>query len=278
MATSPLAPLPLRTGRLRLPQGTVFWHEAGSGETLVFLHGSWDDSTQWLAVIQPLAAGWHCLAPDLLGFGESSRPKVAYSVALEVDYLRQFLATLRITRCVLVAHSLGAWVALRYALSYPEQVQGLVLLEPEGVATAAERGRWRQDRWLAARFSPLPGLITLLAPILSVLGHKPRLRELRRRRQRLRRAPAACRILFQRRWADIEAERVRLPLPRANLPILVLAAAPDPEANQLTQTFLQGQPEAQHHRLPTAPTHLGVEAPAVAAAMQHWLTEVDPLP
>lgn len=38
----------IRTGRMKLPSGTLFWHEAGKGDTLIFLHGSWCDSTQWL--------------------------------------------------------------------------------------------------------------------------------------------------------------------------------------------------------------------------------------
>jgi pimeloyl-ACP methyl ester carboxylesterase len=234
--------VPMRTGRLKLPVGSLYWHEAGKGEVVVCLHGSWHDSTQWLPVIQELATGYHCLAPDLVGFGESSRASTPHSIALEVEALQGLLTALRIHQCRLVGHSLGAWVALQYALSYPSQVQGLVLIEPEGWAHQHPPGHWRLDRWLTAPLATL--LLSATAPLLAGLGWKTQVNRWRRRQQTLRQSPAACQILFRRRAAAIAAEHISPQALPAHLPVLELPSSA------------------------TATTALGVETSAIATALR----------
>lgn len=258
------AELPLRTGRMKLPMGSLFWHEQGEprGETVVLLHGSWHDSSQWLSVMPYLAAQHHCLAPDLLGFGESFRAdKTPYSIALQVECLHSLLTALRINRCRLVAHSLGAWVAAQYALTYPDQVQSLAVLAPEGVSDPKLRGRWRRDRWLVARWSPLP-------LVLPWLGKSPWAIALRDRRQCLRQSPAACKILFQRRAAAINGELLQQKLGQLTVPTLVLqSAAADPLRQCLTQSWLHQLPDAQSLNLTAAATPLGVDGEEFTAAL-----------
>lgn len=256
--------IPLRTGRMKLPLGSVFWQEAGQprGETVVFLHGSWSDSAQWLPVMQHLAAAHHCLAPDLLGFGESLRAdKTPYSIALQVEGLHSLLSALRIHRCRLVAHSLGAWVAGQYALTYPDQVQSLAVIAPEGVTDARLRGRWRRDRWLVAPWSPLP-------LVLPWLGNRPWAKTLRDRHQCLRQAPAACKILFQRRAAAIHGELLQQRLGQITAPTLVVeSAAAAPLIHQLTQAWVRLLPAAQQAEVAPANNPLGVDAAKSAAAL-----------
>ncbi|MGB3200650.1 MAG: alpha/beta hydrolase [Nodosilinea sp.] len=249
---------------MQLPLGSLFWHEGGKpqDETLVFLHGSWHDSTQWLLLMQHLAPRYHCLAPDLLGFGESRREgKTPYSVALQVEVLHSLLSALRVHRCRLVADSLGAWVAGQYALTYPDRVQSLAVLAPEGISDRDLRGRWRRDRWLIAPWSPLP-------LVLPWLGKTPWVQALRDRRQCLRQSPAACQMLFQRRTAAVEGEWLNQGLGTLGLPTLVLeSAAADPITHRLTQIWLRLLPNPQHHPLPPADGALGVDAEACAAAI-----------
>ncbi|MEA5452931.1 alpha/beta hydrolase [Leptolyngbya sp. CCNP1308] len=258
------AEIPLRTGRMKLPSGNVFWHEGGKpqAETVIFLHGSWHDSTQWLPLMQRLAPRYHCLAPDLLGFGESWREgKTTYSVALQVEVLHSLLSALRIQRFRLVGHSLGAWVAGQYALTYPDQVESLAVLAPEGVTDRTLRGRWRRDRWLIAPWSPLP-------LVLPWLGNAPWARALRDRRRCLRQAPAACKMLFQRRTAAIHGELLNPVLGQLWLPTLVLeSAAAAPVTHRLTHTWLRLLPDPQHRELAAADTPPGVDEADFAAAL-----------
>ncbi len=254
---------PLRTGRMRLPQGAVFWHEGGrpQGEATIFLHGSWQDSTQWLPLMPHLTPQHHYLAPDLLGFGESSRPS-AYSIALQVDCLHSLLSALRIYRCRLVGHSLGAWMAGQYALTYPDQVLSLAVLAPEGVNAAGIGGRWRRDRWLVAPWSPLP-------LVLPWLGKSPWAKALRDRRRCLRQSPAACKLLFQRRAAAIKGEQLGANLGQLTAPTLVLgSAAADPVNHRLAQTWLHHLHAPQYAELTPADVPLGVDSAELAAALQ----------
>ncbi len=230
---------------------------------MVLLHGTWADSTQWLPGIHHLAANYHCVAPDLLGFGESSAASVPYAIAVEVESLHGLLTALRLGRCLLVGHSLGAWVAVQYALGYPDQVQGLVILEPEGVVPVGGQGRWRCDRALTSPLSPLNWGIRGVGGL-----HYPRLKALRQRQRQWDRAPAARRLLFQRRSAELRSELVQDQLADLQSPVVVLDPGHDQDmAPQRTQAFLKAAPQAYHQ--PRAENTL----PEAIAAGLHRLTK-----
>jgi pimeloyl-ACP methyl ester carboxylesterase len=172
----------------------------------VFLHGSWQDGEQWQVALETLREDFHCLAPDLLGFGASERPKLRYSIALEVECLAEWLRSLRLETVYLVGHSLGAWVAATYALRFPQQVQKLVLMDPEGVRDAKIPRADGLDLWLAPRHSLFADLLQSLRPLAKLLGQKATLERLLQRRSQLRNFPIACQLLFLRRSRAIEAE------------------------------------------------------------------------
>ena len=127
-----------RNSRRQLTQGLLFWREAGEGTPIIFLHGAWNNSSQWVSVVESLSDNFHCFAPDLLGFGESENPNVHYSIDLEVECIAEFVQALRLEKVYLIGYSLGGWIAARYALKYPDKVYGLVLLAPEGVAVQGQ--------------------------------------------------------------------------------------------------------------------------------------------
>jgi pimeloyl-ACP methyl ester carboxylesterase len=261
---------PLRTGRMKLPLGSLFWHEGGKpqAQTLVFLHGSWHDSGQWLGAMQHLSPSYHCLAPDLLGVGESVRQgSTPYSVALQVEALHGLLSALRVSRCTLVGHSLGAWVAGQYALTYPDQVQGLAVIAPEGATDQELRGRWRRDRWLVARWSPLPLVLPWLGKGGAALGD---------RRRCLRQHPAACQMLFRRRRAALQGELLQERPGQLMAPALVVQPTPGDDVTQrLGDGWLRRLPDARAIELPAAGL-LGVEDAAFAAAVGDFLTSQPP--
>lgn len=229
--------LPIRNLRLKLSQGQIFWREVGRGQTIVFLHGSWSDGNQWLPLMSKLSRNYHCVAPDLLGCGESSRlKKSAYSIELEVDCLAELFKGLRISSVYFVGHSLGAWVATRYALKYPAQVKGLMLMEPEGLDHPALQNRWRDYR---RALNPLMGLwLRLSKPIMGYLGKKTEWLQARHRRRQLLSYAAACRLLFRRRRAAISAEQLNGSLADLTPPVLIWLPDYTTEIGQvLSQTY-----------------------------------------
>jgi pimeloyl-ACP methyl ester carboxylesterase len=107
--------------------------EAGSGgRPLLLVHGftgAKEDFTDWL---DPLAElGWHAVAPDLRGHGESSHPteESSYSLDAFVTDLLGLVDALGWDRCVLLGHSMGGMVAQTAILRAPERFDGLVLMD-----------------------------------------------------------------------------------------------------------------------------------------------------
>lgn len=211
---------PIRNARLRLSQGQLFWREGGRGQTLVFLHGAWSDGNQWRSWLADFSSRYHCVVPDLLGFGESERPKLHYSIELEVECLAELLEALRVRQVCLIGDSIGAWIAASYALRFPDQVQAIVLLNPEGVLM--ER-RWQMTHLL----HQFPLLLKPLRLIAKLLRREDWLRQ-----QPFERSPIGFKLLFGRRAREIQAEGWRDRLPWLKLPMLLLQGDQDSVAVQ----------------------------------------------
>lgn len=102
---------------------------AGSGPALVLLHG-WPHTWRvWSAVLPRLAEEHTMIAPDLRGLGASSRPAAGYDAATVAGDVRGLLDVLGIGRAAVAAIDLGVTGAFVLALSEPERVDRLVLME-----------------------------------------------------------------------------------------------------------------------------------------------------
>src|SRR6267378_7425583 len=87
---------------------------AGSGPSILLIHGIGDNSTTWETVQARLAQRFTVIAPDLLGHGQSDKPRADYSVAAYANGMRDLLGVLGIDRVSLVGHSLGGGVAMQF--------------------------------------------------------------------------------------------------------------------------------------------------------------------
>lgn len=229
-------PLPIRNSRLQLSQGKIFWREVGQeGTTLLFLHGSCQSSSQWLPIIESLSENYHCLAPDLLGFGESEYPQAHHSIAWQVEYLEEYLKALNLEKVYLVGHSLGAWIATSYALKNSAQVQGLILLAPEGVEVKGQLRRRLWSKWLLYRPSVLFWLLRILAFVAPPVRMKTRIKRTLQYRKRLLQCPTTCHLLFLRRPEEIQQELLQEQLQQLTIPLLVLQGIKD-SPQQVTQS------------------------------------------
>jgi pimeloyl-ACP methyl ester carboxylesterase len=256
--------LPIRNARIRLPQGHLFWREVGTGPTLLFLHGTWSDSSEWMPLLQQLGDRVHCLAPDLLGFGESEGTAGHYSISLEAECLGDYLEALRLSDVYLVGHSLGAWVAATYALQADHRVRGLVLIDPEGVESEAGRYPWRRSRgWKMRAF-----FHRLWRPVAMALGRHAQWRSHHQQYRQYRRSPVACELLFQRRWAEVQEELLSDRVAWLKLPLLVI--------QQAGATVSQGQMAAVYAQAPEAHLQVsdGAELSDQADLILDFLTRV----
>jgi len=112
----------------------IHYVEAGSGPTVILLHGLGGSSQVWQFSFSALAEKYHVVVPDQIGFGKSDKPLVNYRIRTYVDFLDQFCKQLKIERATLVGNSMGGWIAAMFTASFPDRVDKLVLEDAAGYA------------------------------------------------------------------------------------------------------------------------------------------------
>ena len=121
----------------------------GSGRPVVLIHGNPGSCQDWTRLYGPLSARYQTIAFDRPGHGHSDRPNHRdITVEVQANLLCAALDQIRVERPILVGHSWGGALALAYALSYPRDVSGLVLLAPaiyesnDGVSFLSKLPAW----------------------------------------------------------------------------------------------------------------------------------------
>ncbi|MDJ1168866.1 alpha/beta hydrolase [Roseofilum sp. BLCC_M154] len=269
-----------RNSRIKLSAGMLFWREVGQGTPIIFLHGSWDEGGQWVGVMERLGADYQCFAPDLLGFSESDRPNVHYSLNLQVECLQEYFQALKLDGVYLVGHSLGGWIATRYGLAHPEQVKGLILLAPEGVDVPELKDRWKSASWLVGPKSFWVQLLKVVLPVARWMGKGKPIEALLERRSHFLQFFPACQMLFLRRAREIQAEYVQDELPTLKVPSLLLSGLSShsdrPEIDRLNQVYSERVPNLKEQTLPTGdPDWPRSHSDAVAQAIREFVQAIE---
>jgi pimeloyl-ACP methyl ester carboxylesterase len=135
----------------------VFYRSAGSGPVLVLVHGITSTSETWSNVLPYLAERFTVVAPDLLGHGESAKPRGDYSLGAYASGIRDLLFALGYERATFVGHSLGGGIAMQLAYQFPEHCERLVLVSSGGLG---------RDITPLLRAASLPGS-ELVLPLLA---------------------------------------------------------------------------------------------------------------
>ncbi|SIT35697.1 Haloalkane dehalogenase [Paraburkholderia ribeironis] len=117
--------------QMNVLDSTMAYREAGHPEAPValFLHGNPTSSYIWRNVIPLVAPVAHCIAPDLIGFGQSGKPDIEYRFADHVRYLDAFLANAGISSAFVIAQDWGTALAFHLAARRPEFIRGLAFME-----------------------------------------------------------------------------------------------------------------------------------------------------
>jgi len=111
----------------------VVYRTAGKGPVVLLVHGLAGSSMTWRHVMPALAERYTVLAPDLLGQGESDKPRGDYSLGAHANTLRDLMDVLGHQRATLVGQSLGGGVAMQFAHQFPERCERLVLVDSGGL-------------------------------------------------------------------------------------------------------------------------------------------------
>jgi pimeloyl-ACP methyl ester carboxylesterase len=103
------------------------YFDAGSGDTLVFLHGFCESKDVWTEFAKPLQQKFRTVALDLPGFGNNTSGNPDLSMEGMADYVKQQLEQLGVKKCILVGHSMGGYVSMAFAERYSSILSGLCL-------------------------------------------------------------------------------------------------------------------------------------------------------
>lgn len=132
------------------------WRSHGAGEAIVLIHGVGMDQRAWQPQIEALSRGHRVVTYDMLGHGESELPPEGVQLADFAAQLLRLLDHLQIARAHVVGHSMGALVALEFALRHPERCRRLLALNAvfqrsaQQRAAVLERARTLQSAGVAA--------------------------------------------------------------------------------------------------------------------------------
>lgn len=105
--------------------------ESGPPEAppVLFLHGNPTSSYLWRNIIPHVAQQARCIAPDLIGFGRSDKPDIAYRFEDHVRYIDAFIEALGLGSLTLVVHDWGSAIGLHWARRHPARVAGIAMME-----------------------------------------------------------------------------------------------------------------------------------------------------
>lgn len=265
--------------------------EAGSGpDVALCLHGFPESRFSWRHQLEPLAAtGWHAVAPDMRGYGESSRPSdlAAYRMEHLVADAAALFDALGARRRLLVAHDWGALIAWTFAMERARPLDGLVVMNVPHPAVFravlrrswAQRGRsWyvlffqlpRVPEWalraggaraVARAFTGMAVNKAAFPP--DVVAHY--------RANALRPGAATAMVNYYR--ANARAIGRDAPSPRIGVPTLMIWGEEDAALGiELTQGYEPYVDDFTLHRLPGVSHWVQQEAPAlVNERMGAWM-------
>src|SRR5262245_52674081 len=131
--TAPPSGTPIPAQTLSLHGHEVSFRRAGSGPSILLIHGMAGSSRTWRDAMPLLARDFDVIAPDLLGHGESAKPLGDYSLGAFASGLRDLLALLDVEHVTVVGQSLGGGVAMQLAYQHPELCERLVLVGSGGL-------------------------------------------------------------------------------------------------------------------------------------------------
>jgi len=121
---------PYERKRISVLDTEMSYVDTGEGDPVVFLHGNPTSSYLWRNVIPHVEGTNCCLAPDLVGMGDSGKaPDGSYRFTDHARYLDTWFDALELTNVTLVGHDWGSALGFYWTRRYPERVRGIAYME-----------------------------------------------------------------------------------------------------------------------------------------------------
>jgi len=127
----------------------LHYSDQGTGDSLVFLHGFLEEKGMWNEIAAFFEKKYRVICLDLLGHGKTENLGYIHTMEDQAKMLKFLLDTLGISKCTLIGHSMGGYIALAFADLYRDCVTGLCLMNSTALADSAEK-KINRDRGIAA--------------------------------------------------------------------------------------------------------------------------------
>jgi 3-oxoadipate enol-lactonase len=232
--------------------------EAGAGQPLLLLHGLGGSIDDWERQIPVFSQTHRVIAPDLRGFGASTRGHAPSGIPRMAADVRELLDKLGVTRFDLIGHSMGGAVALQLALERPRAVERLVIANSVPTFRPETLQQWFE---VAYRFAVM-GLLgpALLARISAkrqfpAPGQEALRERFAARGARTRRSAYLAALYSLVRWSVVERLR------DLRQPVLVIGSSHDFFSREETVKFAHALPSGRLHIFDGAHHGLPLEAP-----------------
>ncbi|MCB9418531.1 MAG: alpha/beta fold hydrolase [Ardenticatenaceae bacterium] len=128
---------------IRMKDVTLYYVEMGQGEPLLLLHGLGSSTEDWPMQMEVFAQQYRVIAVDMRGHGRSTKPPGPYSIPMFAADMVALLQVLQIPSAHILGISLGGMIAFQLAVSYPQMVKSLIIVN--SVPAMVVRGFG--DRW-----------------------------------------------------------------------------------------------------------------------------------
>jgi pimeloyl-ACP methyl ester carboxylesterase len=126
----------LEEKKVRIGDHEIVYLEGGQGEAILMVHGFTANKDNWTRFAKLITPGYHVVALDLPGFGDSTYLGLAlYSVVDQAKRLDRFVNAIGLKKFHIVGNSMGGHIAGRYAVMFPEKVITLGLFNAAGVTS-----------------------------------------------------------------------------------------------------------------------------------------------
>ena len=126
--------------------------ESGSSKkTLLLIHGLGASCERWEKVLPIFEKDFQVIVPDLIGFGQSDKPTVDYTIDFFSNFLEKFLKSLGIEKTTIIGSSLGGQIAAEFTSANPNSVEKLILVSPSGIM---KQSTFALDAYIMAALYP----------------------------------------------------------------------------------------------------------------------------
>ena len=126
----------------------IAYLDEGEGQPLLFIHGNPTSSFLWRNIIKGLKNKYRCIAPDLIGMGDSDKldnpSQENYSLKEHIKWFDGFINNLNIDKkIILVIHDWGSAIGFDFAKKYPDRIAGIVYME--AIVCPMKWSGWPED-------------------------------------------------------------------------------------------------------------------------------------